>query len=162
MEIVEESIELLIAKSKVVNRKAKQGLDPFFITDCQLEPEIEISNITNSPSCLKKGTPNKTVSMSGETSKLRNTKTPSLCTCNIEDFTARVVTIKAFSMNKTYELKQEIEPLNQKVCCGENFSSTKNKNNVFENLEFQFFLLQQENNFLKTEINQNQKELTNS
>ena len=36
--IVVGSIRLLIAKSKVVNRKRKQGLDSFFITDCQLEP----------------------------------------------------------------------------------------------------------------------------
>ena len=53
MEIVEESIKLLIAKSKVINRETKQGLDSFFIADCQLEPEIEISDITNTPSCLQ-------------------------------------------------------------------------------------------------------------
>ena len=157
MEVVEESIRLLIAKSKIVNRKTKQGLDSFFITDCQLEPEIEISDITNSPSCLKKDTPNKTVGMSGETPKLRNTKPPSLSGCNIEDFTARVVAIKAFFMNEIYELKQEIESLKQKVCCGEKFSSNKIKNDVFENLDLQFSLLQQENNFLKTEINEKQK-----
>ena len=157
MEVVEESIGLLIAKSKVVNRKRNQVLDSFFITDCQLEPEIEISDITNSPSCLKKDTPNKTVGMSGETPKLRNTKTPSLGGCNIEDFTARVVVTKAFFMNEIYELKQEIESLKQKVSCRENFSSNKNKNNVFENLELQFSLSQQESNLLKTEINQKQK-----
>ena len=97
MEVVEDSIRLLIAKSKIANRKTKQGLDSFFIADCQLEPEIEISDITNTPSCLQKGTPNEIVGISGETHKLRNTKTPSLGACNIEDFTARVVAIKAFS-----------------------------------------------------------------
>ena len=60
-------------------------------------------------------------------------------------------------MNKIYELKQEIESLKQKVCCGKNFSSNENKHNKFENLELQFSLLLQENNFLKTEINQKQK-----
>ena len=45
--------------------------------------------------------------MSGETPKLRNTKTQSVDGCNIEDFTARVVAIKAFFMNEIYELKQE-------------------------------------------------------
>ena len=65
--VVEKSIRLLIAKSKVVNRKIKQGLDSFFIVDCQLEPEIEISDITSTPSCLQKGTPNEKVGMSGET-----------------------------------------------------------------------------------------------
>ena len=95
--------------------------------------------------------------MSGETPKLRNTKTPSLGGCNIEGFTAKVVAIKAFFMNKVCELKQKIESLKQKVCCGENFSNNENKNNIFENLELQFSLLQQENNFLKTEVNQKQK-----
>ena len=75
MEVVEDSIRL---KSKVINRKRKQGLDSFFIADCRLELEIEISDITNTPSCLEKGTPNKTVGMSGETLKLRNTKAPSV------------------------------------------------------------------------------------
>ena len=96
--------------------------------------------------------------MSGETPKLRNTKNPSLSGCNNEDFTAKVIAIKAFFMDKICELKQEIESLKQKVCCcGENFSNNENKNNIFENLELQFSLLQQENKFLKTEINQKQK-----
>ena len=42
------------------------------------------------------------------------------------------------------------------MCCRESFFSN-NKNNIFENLELQFFLLQQGRNFLKTEINQKQK-----
>ena len=106
MEVVEESIELLnyllIAKSKAVNRKTKQSLDSFFIAYCQIEPEIEILDIINTPRCLQKSTPNETVRMSGESPKLSNTKTPSLGGCNIEDFTARVVAIKAFFMNKIY------------------------------------------------------------
>ena len=109
MAVVEESIRLLIAKSKVRNKKAKQGLDSFFLLYCsfKLEPEIEISDITNTLSCLQKGTLNEIARMSGETPKLRNTKTPSVDGCNIEDFTARVVAIKAFFMNEIYELKQE-------------------------------------------------------
>ena len=117
-------------------------MDSFFITDCQLEPGIEISDITNSPSCLKQGTPNKTADMLGETPKLGSAKTPNLGGHNIEDFTARVKAIKAFFMNQIYVLKQEIESLKQKVCCGENLSNNKNKNNIFENLELQFSLSQ--------------------
>ena len=157
MEVVQDSIRLLIAKFKVINRKTKQGLDSFFIADCQLEPEIEISNMANTPNCLQKSTSNETVGMSGEIPKLRNTKTPSVDECNIKDFTARVVEIKVFFMNEIYELKQEIESLKQKVCCAENFSSNKNKYNANEHLELRFSLLQQENNFLKIEINQKQK-----
>ena len=80
-------------------------------------------------------------------------KTPGQSGCNIKDFTARVVAIKAFLMNEIYKLKQEIESLKQNVCCGKIFSSTKSKNNIFENLELQFSLLQQDNIFLKIKIN---------
>ena len=54
MEVIEESIRLLIAKSKDINRKTKQCLESFFIADCQLEPEIEISDITNTLVVCKK------------------------------------------------------------------------------------------------------------
>ena len=67
MEVVTESIRLLIAKSKVINRKKKPALDSFFVADCQLEQKIEIYDLTNTPSCLQKGAPNETVVMSGET-----------------------------------------------------------------------------------------------
>ena len=59
-------------------------------------------------------------------------------------------------MKNAYELKQEIQPLKQ-VCVEENICINKNENNIIEKLESQFFLLQQENSFLKTEINQKQK-----
>ena len=59
-------------------------------------------------------------------------------------------------MKNAYELKQEIQPLKQ-VCVEENICINKNENNIIEKVELQLFLLQQENNFLKTEINQNQK-----
>ena len=95
--------------------------------------------------------------MSGETPMLSNTKYPSLGGCNIEYFTTRVVAIKAFFLNEIYELKQEIESLKQKVCYGEKFSNNKYKDNKFKNLKLQFFLLQQENNILKTEVYQKQK-----
>ena len=101
MEVVEKNIRLLIAKSKVVNSKTKQGLHSFFIADCQLKPEIEISDLKNTLSCLQKGTSNETVGISGET--------PSLVGCNIQGFATRLVAIKAFFMNAIFELKQEIE-----------------------------------------------------
>ena len=81
-------------------------MDSFFIADCQLEPEIEISDFVNTPGCRQKGTHNETVGMSRETPKLKNTETPSLGECNIEDFTARVLTIKAFFTKEIYELKR--------------------------------------------------------
>ena len=121
MEIVEESIKLMVSKSKLTNRKTKQGLDSFFIADYQLETEIEFSDIINTPSCLQKGTPNETVGISGETAKLSKTKTPSLGGCNTTDFTARVVAIKAFFINQIYELKQDIKSLKPKVYCQEFF-----------------------------------------
>ena len=160
MEVVEESIKILIAKSKVINKKTKQGLDSFFIANDQTEPEIELTDImntTNTPSCIQSDTPRKSVDQSEETPCLSNINTQSLDSDKIEDFTARVVAIKAFFMNEIYELKQEIQSLKQKVNDGESFVNNKNKNNIIENLELQFSLLQQENNFLKTEITQKQK-----
>ena len=73
-EIVEESIKLMIAKSKVVNRKIKHCLDSLFIADFQIETGIKIYDIISTPSCLEKYTPNETVDMSGETRTLSNTK----------------------------------------------------------------------------------------
>ena len=62
-------------------------------------------DITSTLSCLQKDSPNETVGMSGETPKLRNTKTQSLVGCNTEEFTARVVAIETFFMSEIYELK---------------------------------------------------------
>ena len=81
-------------------------------------------------------------------------QTQSLGERNIEDFIVRVVAMKTFFMNEIYELKLDIESLKQKVYWVKNFSSNENKNNIFENEELQFSLLQQENNFVKAEINQ--------
>ena len=64
MEVVEESIKILIAKSKVTNKKTKQGLDSFFIINDQTEPEIELNDsmiTTNTSGCLQKDTPRKSV-----------------------------------------------------------------------------------------------------
>ena len=74
VEVVEDSIRLLIAKSTVINKKTKQSLDSFFIADCQLEPEIEISDITNTPRCQQKGTPNETVGILGKPPSLETQK----------------------------------------------------------------------------------------
>ena len=118
MEVIEESIKLLIAKSKVLSMNTKQCLNSFIIADCKLEPEIEISDIIKTTSYLQKGTPKETVGMSRETPNFSNGKTPSQGCYDIEDFTARVASIKTFFMNEIYELKQEIQSLKQKVCVG--------------------------------------------
>ena len=160
MEVVEESIKILTAKSKVINKKTKQGLDSFFIIDDQTEPEIELNDsmiTTNTSGCLQKDTRRKSVNLSEETPSLSNVNSRSLDSYNIADFTTRVMAIKVFFMNEIYELKQEIQSLKQNVNDGENFVNNKNKNNIAENLELQFSLLQQENSFLKTEITQKQK-----
>lgn len=122
-----------LSKSKVVNRKTEQGLDSFFIVDCQLEPEISFS--ISSPSCLQKGTANETFVCQGKPSNVNNRKTLSLRDYNIKDVTARVVVVKAFLMNKIYDPKQEIQSLKQSFCVIEDFSSNKNENNAMENLQ---------------------------
>ena len=160
MEVVEESIKTLIAKLRVINKKTRQGLDSFFIIDDQTEPEIELNDsmiTTNTSGCLQKDTPRKSVNLSEETPRLSTVNSRSLDSYNMEEFTARVMATKAFFMNEIYELKQDIQSLKQKVNDGESFDNNKNKNNIVENLELQFSLLQQENNFLKTEITQKHK-----
>ena len=142
MEVVEESIKTLTAKSRVINKKTKQGLDSFFIIDDQAEPEIELNNsmiTANTSGCLQKDRPRKSVNLSEETPSLSNLNSRSLDSYNIEDFTARVMAIKAFFMNEIYELKQEIQSLKQKVNDGESFVNNKNKNNIVENLEIAIF-----------------------
>ena len=88
MEVVEESIKILIAKSKVINKKTKQGLDSFFIIDDQTEPEIELNNsmiTANTSGCLQKDTPRKSVNLSEETPSLSNLNYRSLDSYNIEE-----------------------------------------------------------------------------
>lgn len=109
-------IKLLIAKSKVVNRKRIQRFDSFFIADCHLEQEIEISDVIDTPSGLQKSTAKETISMTEDSPSLSNIKTPSSGGYNIEDFTTRFVAMKAFFMSKNYEQKQEIKSLKQKAC----------------------------------------------
>ena len=58
-------------------------------------------------------------------------------------------------MNEISDFNLDIESLKRKVYWGENVCSNKNKNNIFKNLELQFSVLQQENNFLKIEVNRN-------
>ena len=96
----------------------------FFIVNCQLKPEIETSDVTNNTSFLQKGTPNETVGMSGETPKLKNTKTPSLCGCNTEDFIASGYKSVMNWIWTEYELKQEIESRNRRCVVGKVFSVT--------------------------------------
>ena len=81
MEVFEESVKILIAKSKVINKKTKQGLDSFFIIDDQTEPDIELNDsmiTTNTSGCLQKDTPRKSVNLSEETLRLSNVNSQSL------------------------------------------------------------------------------------
>ena len=92
-----------------------------------------------------------------ETPKHRNVKTPILHEDTVQDITARLVANKAFFMNEIYELKREITSLTKKVGDWEGLHSNIDKENIIKNLELQISLLQQENLFIKTELQQKQK-----
>ena len=62
--------------------------------------------------------------------------------------------MKAFFMNEVYELKNEIARLTEASSNARNSFSEENLNT--ENLKYQIYLLQRENTFIKTELNNKQ------
>ena len=72
----------------------------------------------------------------------------------IDEFTAQLVAMKAFFMNEVFESKKEMARFKEaSLNEGSNFSE---ENLNTENLKYQIFLLQRENNFNKTELDNKQ------
>ena len=72
----------------------------------------------------------------------------------MDEFTAQLVAMKAFFMNEVFELKNEIARLKEaSLNAGNSFSE---ENLDTENLKYQISLLQRENTFIKTELNNKQ------
>ena len=92
------------------------------------------------------------VDISVQIPKPKNLKTRSLPN-RAEVFTAKMVALKAFFMNEISNLKNEIERLKQ-AANQENNMNMENHSTV--NLEYQISLLQRENDFTKTELNNKQ------
>ena len=88
-----------------------------------------------------------------ETAKTKDAKTP-ITPGKIDEFTAQLVAMKAFFMNEVFELKNEIAQLKEASLNAENCFSEKNLDT--ENLKYQISLLQRENTFIKTELNNKQ------
>ena len=124
-------------------------MDSFFVVSYQLcvedEKEYEIVNFES----LKDKDKDIQVDISVETRKSKNPKTSSLPD-RAEDFTAQMVAFKASFMDEISNLKNEIGRLKQ-AANQENNMNMENRSTV--NLEYQISLLQRENAFIKTELN---------
>ena len=127
-------------------------MDSFFVVSDQLcvgnEKEYEIVNFES----LKGKEKDIQVDISVETpkSKYNNTTSPP---DRVEDFTAQMVAFKAFFINEISNLKSEIERLKQ-AANQENVMNMENHSTV--NLNYQISLLQRENAFIITELNNKQ------
>ena len=84
-----------------------------------------------------------------ETPETKDAKTP-LKPDKIDEFTAQLVALEAFFMSEVFELKNEKEA---SLNVGNSFFE---ENLDTENLKYQISLLQRENTFIKTELNNKQ------
>ena len=142
----------LKSEGKVENKPTKKGMDSLFVASDQLYVEDEKEYETVNFESLKDKEKDIQVDISVETPKLKNLKTPSPPD-RAEDFTAQMVAFKTFFMNEISNLKNEIERLKQ-AANQENNMNMENHSTV--NLEYQISLLQRENAFIKTELNNKQ------
>ena len=85
-----------------------------------------------------------------ETPKTKDVKTP-IKPDEIDKFKVELVAMKALFMNEVFELKNEIAWLKETSLNVGNSFSEENLNT--ENLKYQISLLQRENTFIKTDLN---------
>ena len=154
---VENTIKSMVTKNMIENRPTNKGLDSFFVVTNPSDIEDRICD--KSEENVNQFTPPKddTKNMSVETPKHKNIETPALYENHVQDITARLVANKAFFMNEIYELKKEIICLKTKVSDWENSNLNLDDKNIIKNLELQISFLQQENSFIKIELQQKQQ-----
>ena len=100
-------------------------MDSFFLAEDQSYIDISNNQDTAQSEPLKDQRKDKTVDISKETSKAIDVKTP-LKPDKIDEFTAQLVAMKAFFMNKVFELKNEIARLKQaSLNVGNSFAERK-------------------------------------
>lgn len=158
---VESIIQTLLAKKQIENRLTNKGLDSFFIISSS--QDLEEKNCNQNAENLNQFSPSKddTQNISVETPTHKNIETPAFSKHGIEDITTRLVANKAFFMNEIYELKKEIYVLKNKFGDWENLNPNFDDKNIIKNLELQISHLQQENSFIKIELQQKQNTIDN-
>ena len=128
-------------------------MDSFFLVGDQSYVDNSCNQDTDQSGLSKDQRKNITVDISVETPKTKDAITP-INPDKIDEFTAQLVAMKAFFMNEVFELKNEIARLKEaSLNAGNSFSE---ENLDTENLKYQISLLQRENTFIKTELNNKQ------
>ena len=128
-------------------------MDSFFLVGDQSYIDSSSNQDTAQSEPLKNQRKDITVDISVETPETKDVKTP-IKPDKVDQFTAQLVAMKAFFMNEAYELKNEIAWLKEASLNVGNRLSEENLN--AENLKCQISLLQRENTFIKTELNNKQ------
>ena len=148
-----DALDKLKQKSKIENKQTKKGLDSFFLAGDQSYIDNSCNQHTDQSEPSKDQRKNIAVDILVETAKTKDAKTP-IKPDKIDGFTAQLVAMKAFFMNEVFELKNEIARLKEaSLNAGNSFSE---ENLDTENLKYQISLLQRENTFIKTELNNKQ------
>ena len=153
MSDIVDALDKLKQKGKIENKQTKKGLEPFFLVEDQSYIENSCNQDTDQSQLSKDQRENITVDILVEIPKTKDAKTP-IKPDKIDGFTAQLVAMKAFFMNEVFELKNEIARLKEaSLNAGNSFSE---ENLDTENLKYQISLLQRENTFIKTELNNKQ------
>ena len=148
-----DALDKLKQKSKIENKQTKKGLDSFFLAGDQSYIDNSCNQHTDQSEPSKDQRKNIAVDILVETAKTKDAKTP-IKPDKIDGFTAQLVAMKAFFMNEVFELKNKIARLKEAFLNVANSFSEENL--VTENLKYQISLLQRENTFIKTELNNKQ------
>ena len=103
MSDIEDALDELKQKGKIENKQTKKYLDSFFLVgDYSYIDSSNNQNIAQSEPLKDQGK-DMTVDILVETPKTKDVKTP-IKPNKIDEFTAQLVTMKAFFMNEVFEL----------------------------------------------------------
>ena len=149
-----DALDKLKQKSKAENKQTKKGLDSFFLVGDQSYIDNSCNQHTDQSEPSKDQRKNIAVDISVEIPKTKDAKTP-IKPDIIDEFAAQLVAMKAFFMNEVFELKSKIARLKEASLNVANSFSEENLGT--ENLKYQISLLQRENTFIKTELNNKQQ-----
>ena len=148
-----DALDKLKKKSKIENKQTKKALDSFFLAGDQSYIDNSCNQHTDQSEPSKDQRKNIAVDILVETAKTKDAKTP-IKPHKIDGFTAQLVAMKAFFMNEVFQLENKIARLKEASLNVANSFSEENL--VTENSKYQISLLQRENTFIKTELNNKQ------
>ena len=153
LEDIQQALQHMVSDGKLINAPHK-GLDSYYVVDTQ---SVEVT-CCEDINFQKNPTPNNTdsfpsLNISVETPKIDSTECKSSLRDSSQDLLAQVVAMKAYFMNETYELKNEICCLKNKLEDREKRSDSTSMANFYKS---EISLLKDQNSFLKSELQQRQ------